>query len=156
MLQVRIKDGFQWKENLSNVLLAICSTPHSTTSDKPFRKMTGRDMSVKKSTLQPPNLQGRKLQRTDVVRKAVQEVHRKTKERYDGKLQLRRTGLKKVILCAPNCHYKKNGEPIFETYAGKGVTQSTVTTMDERKWHSNRVVPCEETIIVFHSSQRTS
>ena len=63
MLQVGIKDGFQWKENLSNVLLALHSTPHSTTKETPLR-----------------------------------------------------------VLAA----------------------QSTITTMDERKWHSNRVVPVKE------------
>ena len=90
LLQVGIKDGFQWKENVLNVLLAIRSTPHSTTKETPFRLMTGRNMRVKLSTLQPPNLQERKLQRTDVVRKAVEEVQRKSKECFDGKASVKK------------------------------------------------------------------
>ena len=156
LVQGGLKDGFQWKENLSNVLLAIRSTPHSTTKETPFKLMTGRDMRVKLSTLQPPNLQGKKLQRTDVVRKAVEEVQKKAKSAMMEKLQLRKAGLK-VILCAPNCHYKKEWKANIQSLFGsKELRNPPLPLWMVENGILTELCCIKKKIILFHGSQRTS
>ena len=127
------------------MLLAIRSTPHSTTKETPFRMMTGRDIRLKLSTLQPPNLQERKLHRTDNVRKAVEQVQRKSKKGYDGKASVEKNRFKEGDLVRTKLPSRKKLESQYsKPMQVKGVTQSTITTMNGRKWHSNRVVPYEE------------
>ena len=52
LLQSNLLAGKQWKEALQDVLVAIRSTPHSTTGHSPFFLMTGREMREVWSTLQ--------------------------------------------------------------------------------------------------------
>lgn len=143
LLQVGIKDGLQWRENLSNVLLAIRSTPHSTTKESPFKMMTGREMRVKLSALQPTGVQGKEVQRTDAVRKRVVEVQKKSKDRYDARFTTKANRFKKgdIVRIKLPSRQKKLASKYSDPIRVEDVTQSTVTTEDRKKWHANRIVP---------------
>ena len=153
LLQVGIKDGFQWKENLSNVLLPIRSTPHSTMKETPFRLMTDRDMRVKLSTLQPPNLQGKKLQRTDVVRKAVEKVQRKSKERFDGKASVKKNRFTESDLVRTKLPLQKRWKADIQNIRGlKELCSPPLQLWMGENGTLAELCHMRKTIILFHGS----
>lgn len=141
-LHVRIKDGLQWRENSSNGLLAIRSTPHCTTRVIPFKMITGREMRVKLSALQPTSVQEKEVQRAD-VRKTVEEVQKKSKDCYYARSTIKANRFKKgdIVRIKLPSRQKKLASKYSHPIRVEDATQFTVTTEDGRKWHANRIVP---------------